>query len=193
LKHWLQLGLVISDCRDERDTPELEKKDWQPEFWMGIDRLTFEELERFQPEIWRETQVAKLLSQLDVQKADIVARIDRDDPVQREILDSSRWFIPTLFPGWFRPEVCFWRAIYERTSWRRPCFERDRLLLQWAQEMEADERDINKAVKNRWNGMSEAERRAICPSHFKPLARESVKRYLRKAKADPMSQRERQL
>lgn len=193
LLRWFELGTLISDCPDERNTPKLEGPGYKPELWFGLDRLTFEELERFEPKNWGEKKIAKLLKQLGVRKADIVADVDRDDLVQREILEGSCQFIPAIFPGWFRPEVCFWRAIYEKTTWRRPGLERDRLFLQWELEMSADESRINVAIRDRWNELPENERRAIAPGCYGRVGRETVKKARKNAMQNKMSDHERLL
>ncbi|QDU30691.1 hypothetical protein ETAA8_58380 [Anatilimnocola aggregata] len=176
LEAWLQLGLVVSDCFDERDTEA------PPEEWPGLEPLEFSSRERFSPEIKNLEIVRNLADKLSVQGEEIApSSWNPYDPVQKLIIDEQT--IPAIFPGWFPPELLF-RTKYSGRP--RACFGRDQLFLQWAENLPPrDSKKLKKRLMERWNNLPDSERRKICPDFPGVLKdTEPVKAGLRKAKTE---------
>lgn len=176
IEAWLQLGLVVSDCFDERDTEA------PAEEWPGLEPLEFSSRERFSPEFKNLELVKNLADKLSIPWEEVApSSWNPYDPVQKLIIDEQA--IPDIFSGWFPPEISF-RTKYAGRL--RPAFGRDQLLLSFAESLPADElEEVNVRVMQRWNSLPEEERRKICPSHPGELKQpRTVKRYIRDAEDD---------
>ena len=104
-------------------------------------------------------------------------------------LDSLReWFDRTVGPS---PETSPPNAVKQQaTQHRRPAYGRDHKWLEWKEK----EGMTPATIRDRWNKMSDDERRRICPQKWQPIesengregTRDLVEKALRKARKDQL-------
>jgi hypothetical protein len=173
---WFELGQVITLILDERDDSALQ--DVEPdEPWQGIFALEWTDLPKAELTLEVPDRVNSLINKLGGTISSLLPAIDQTCPVQQEIMASE--ILPDIFPSWFQVEAGYWPLVYPKVA-SSSCLDRDLCWCQWEEEMLSNVKNINAAIRDRWNELTEAERRSISPGCIQKVELQTVKKVLEK-------------